>query len=178
MLYILPEPSPTAGRTTWTRRVFFRYPDQQQFPAAKESFNFDCEAIFTLGEQIYLVSKHRSDTQTTLYRFHPEKWRDEDVDTLELVDLFELYGQATAADATADGKRLLVCTYNAIWLFDIEDPTRPLRGKVYWLPFTGPEDVEAACFADDKTILIADEASGQLFEIPIDRFVVVRQAKP
>ena len=94
-----------------------------------------------------------------------------------MVDRFELAGQATAADATPDGKRLLVCTYNALWLFDIEDPTQPLRGKVSWLPFTGPDDVEAACFADDKTILIADEATGQLFEIPIDRFVVVRQAK-
>ena len=33
VLYVLPEPSPAAGRTTWIRRVFFRYPDQVQFPA-------------------------------------------------------------------------------------------------------------------------------------------------
>jgi hypothetical protein len=176
VLYILPEPSPTAGRTTWLRRVFFRYPDQSQIPAPKENFNFDCEAIFTLGERIYLLSKHRSDTRTTLYRFHPDRWREAEVDTLELVDRFELYDQATAADATPDGKRLLVCTYHSLWLFDVEDPDQPLRGRVAWLPYEGREEVEAACFADDTTILIADEATGELFEIPIDRFAIVRDA--
>jgi hypothetical protein len=177
VLYILPEPSPAAGRTTWLRRVFFRYPDQSQIPAPKENFNFDCEAIFTLGEQIYLLSKHRSDTRTTLYRFHPDRWREAEVDTLELVDRFELHDQATAADATPDGKRLVLCTYHALWLFDVGDPEQPLRGRVAWLPFEGREEVEAACFVDDTTILIADEATGELFEVPIDRFVVVRDAK-
>ena len=74
----------------------------------------------------------------------------------------ELHGQATAADTTPDGKRLVVCTYNALWLFDIDDPNQPLRGHVAWLPFVGPEEVEAACFADDKTILVADEPTGDL----------------
>jgi len=176
VLYFLPEPSPTAGRTTWSRRVFFRYPDQRQFPAPKDDFNFDSEALFTLGEQLYLLSKHRSDTQTTLYRFHPENWRADEIDTLDLVGRFELHGQATAADASPDGKRLLVCTYNALWLFDVDDPKQPLRGNVAWLPFVGPEEVEAACFADDRTILVADEGTGQLFEIPLDKFVLVRSA--
>ena len=85
-------------------------------------------------------------------------------------------GQATAADATPDGKRLVVCTYDSLWLFDIDDPNQPLRGNVAWLPFTGPEEVEAACFADDQTILVADEGTGRLFEVPIDRFVPVRRA--
>jgi hypothetical protein len=176
VLYILPEPSPTAGRTSWSRRVFFRYPDQHQFPAPKNEFNFDSEALFMLGEQLYLLSKHRSDTQTTLYRFHPEKWRADEFDTLELVDRFELHGQATAADASPDGRRLIVCTYNALWLFDVDDPNQPLRGNVAWLPLAGPEEVEAGCFADDRTILVADEGTGQLFEIPLDKFVPVRSA--
>jgi hypothetical protein len=45
------------------------------------------------------------------------------------------------------------------------------------LPFTGREEIEAACFADEKTILIGDEQTGQLFEVPVARFVRVRPAE-
>jgi hypothetical protein len=175
-LYYLQEPSPNAGRTTWFRRVFYRYPDQQQFPAPQEDFNFDAEAVFTIGSRVYLLSKNRSDTRTKLYRLDPEKCRADEVNTLEYLDSFNIHGQATGADATEDGRRVVVCTYNAFWLFESDDPDQPLRGQVSWLPFVGGKQVEAVCFADEDHLLAGDELLGELFEIPLERFVVVRPA--
>ncbi|MBX3435330.1 MAG: hypothetical protein KF847_18600 [Pirellulales bacterium] len=177
-LYYLAEPAPTAERTTFLRRVFVRYEDQPSFPAPADDFNYDAEAVFTLGAQVFVLTKHRSDTATKLYRYDPEEPLPPggEAATLRLLDRFELGGQATAADASTDGKRLIVAAYNAFWLFEIADPRFPLRGAVSWLPFAGPEQIEAVCFADDSTILAADEVSARLFEISLDRFIPVRGA--
>ncbi len=170
VLYFLHEPAPNAGRTTWFRRVFFCYPDQLKFPAPKEDFNFDAEAIFTINNNVFVLTKHRSDSTTTLYKLDASAVKSDELVTLELVDEFDIRGQATGADATADGKRLVIVTYTAFWLFEVEDPNRPLRGTVTWLPYTGPKQVEAVCFVDEKTLLAADEETGKLFEISLDKF--------
>ena len=88
VLYYLMEPDPTAGRTTWLRRVFFRYPDQEQFPAPSDNFNFDGEALFAIDDVVYVLSKHCSDTATRLYRFDPKTWHADQVNTLEYVERF------------------------------------------------------------------------------------------
>lgn len=168
VLYIVPEPAPQAERTTFVKRLFFRYPGQEEYPAPKDDFNYDCEAIFTIGDAIYLSSKHRSDTLTKLYRLDPAS--NEEVQTAELVDSFDVLGQATGADATPDGKRIVINTYENLWLFDVTDPERPLSGPVKRLSFKNDDDVEAVCFADDETLIIGAEASGRIFEVPLSAF--------
>lgn len=169
VLYIVPEPSPLAERTTFIKKLFFRYPTQTEFPAPQDDFNYDCEAIFTIANQIYLCSKHRSDTLTKLYRLDPDS--NEEVQTAEFVDSFDVLGQATGADATPDGKRIIVNTYEDLWLFDVVDPARPLSGPVKRLSFVNDDDVEAVCFADDETLIIGAEAAGRIFEVPLAAFV-------
>lgn len=171
-LYFLPEPAPAAERTAFFERVFVRYPDQKQFPAPKDDFNFDCEAVFSLGSKICLLTKHRSDSQTRLYTYDPtdpKKGKD-GVAELTPGDEFDIEGQATSAEATADGRRLLVSTYSTFWLFEVNDPDHPLAGPVSRLDFIGPEEVESVCFADDDTLLAADEKTGQLYEVPLSKF--------
>ena len=168
VLYYLPEPAPTAGRTTTFKKVFFRYPEQQKFPAPEDDFNYDAEAVFALGDEVYLCTKHRSDTKTRLYRL-PDGGPDE-VRSLELVDRFDVRGQVTGADASANGKRLVLLTYDSLWLFEITDPEAPLSGPVKWLPYEGGDDVEAVCFADADTLLVAAEGTGRLYEVPLARF--------
>ncbi len=168
VLYIVPEPAPLAERTTFVKRLFFRYPGQAEFPAPKDDFNYDCEAIFTIGDAIYLCSKHRSDTLTNLYRLDPNS--NEEVQTAELVDSFDVLGQATGADATPDGKRIVINTYEDLWLFDVTDPERPLSGPVKRLSFENDDDIEAICFADDETLIIGAEAAGRIYEVPLSAF--------
>ena len=35
VLYYLDEPAPTAGRTVFRKKIFFRYPEQRQFPRSE-----------------------------------------------------------------------------------------------------------------------------------------------
>jgi hypothetical protein len=165
VLYYLDEPAPTAGRTTFRKKVFVRYPDQREFPARPDEFNFDCEAEFTVGNTVFLLSKNRSNTYTSLYRLDDA---DPDVtNVLTLIDTFDIHGQAVGADCTPDGKRLAVLTYTGVWLFERSSLDQSFfTQRIFWAPFP-QRDAEAICFADDKTLLVADEALGELYQVHI-----------
>jgi hypothetical protein len=165
VLYFLDEPSPKAGRTTFRKKVFIRYPDQHEFPAPQSEFNFDCEAIFTVDDTVYLLSKNRSNTFTSLYVLNDP--RADVTNTLTRLETFDIQGQAVGADCTRDGKRLAILTYTAIWLFERDTLDQSFfGGRVFWAPFE-KRDTEAICFADDSTLLIADEAQAKLYEVNV-----------
>jgi hypothetical protein len=164
-LYFVEEPEPTSGRSAPARRVPVRCPDQKGFPPAATDRNFDCEAIFSVGQQVHMLTKHRSDTRTKLYRLDSE--REDQVNPLTLVDEFDIGGMVVAADCDAAGKRLLVLTLQKIWLFERDDLQTPFfRGRMsarrYFLP-----QAEAICFADDETALLTCEITDTLFELKL-----------
>ena len=163
VLYYLFEPSPLAGRTTFNKKIFFKYPDQALYPADRSDFNYDCEGVFCLKDKVYLISKNRSDTLTKLYRLDDP--RPFVTNTLTLIDTFDIGGKTTAADATIDGRRLAITTYDALWVFEIDGSTDMFfRGKIYWYPFEAPQ-VEAVCFKDNDTILLGDESAAEIYRI-------------
>ncbi len=131
VLYYLDEPSPTAGRTTFRKKVFLRYPDQHEFPAQRNEFNFDCEAVFTVGNTVYLLSKNRSNHDTNLYRLDdPQPVM---TNTLTLLGTFNIHGQAVGGDCTPDGKRQAVLTYTGAWLFERDSLSQSFfDGRVSW----------------------------------------------
>lgn len=167
MFYLIPEPAPSAARATYLTRYFVRYPDQPSYPAPESQKNFDCEAVFTIGETIYLLSKNRSDTQSTLYRLDDPK--SDQINLLTKLQTLNLGAQVTGADASVDGKRLAILTYKAIWLFEREKLEAPFfTGRVRWAPYE-LEQAEAICFQDDQTLKITDEASGMLYDVKIEQ---------
>jgi len=175
-LYYLMEPSPDAGRTAVLRRIFFRYPEQKEFPAPDNDFNYDAEAVFSLGDDVYVCTKHRSDTLTCVYRLKVDP--SIDVQVLELVDTFDVEGQATGADATSAGDKIVITTYDSLWLFEQVDARRPLSGPVRRLSFAPSDgDVEAVCFTDDETLILGAEAAQRIYEVPLKSFRTVA-AKP
>ncbi len=174
-LHYVAEPEPTVGFTGLLRSVFFRYPEQSAWPASRDDFNYDCEGIFTKGDIAYLVTKRRSDTLTRLYRLDDPK--PGIVNVLTPLGTFDVRGRATGADATADGRRLAVLTYGAIWLFEAKTPGGDdwFEGAIWWLPFTGAPGAEAICFDGPDTLLIgAEERNGHLYEVPVSRLHRVR----
>jgi len=176
VLYYLDEPSPVAGRTTFKKKVFVKYPDQRTFPASKDEFNFDCEAIYTIGDTVHFLSKHRSDSRLTHYRLDDPK--SEETNVLTRLEEFDLQGQAVGADCTADGKRLVVISYTAVWLFERENDEQSFfDGKISWAPYGQEREIESVCFADDETILLADEGLGELYEVALKDLVEVQPAK-
>jgi hypothetical protein len=171
VLYVLPEPSPLASNTTVMKKIFFKYPDQKAFPDKKD-FNYDSEAIFFADNHFHILSKDRSDTFTRLYRMDSEK--SEEVNTLTLVDKFNVGGKVTAADASDDGNRIVVITYHAIWMFERTSPSSSyFKGHIWWLPVKAPQ-IEAVCFKDPKTLWLLDENTAALYEVPVDKLVKLR----
>ncbi len=174
-LHYFAEPEPTAGYSAALKSVFVRYPEQKAWPAPKDDFNYDCEGVFTKGDTVYLVTKRRSDSLTRLYRLDdPQAGR---INTLTRLADFDVRGRATAADATADGRRLAVLTYDAVWLFEAATPGGDdwFSGAVYWLPFTGAPGAEGICFENDDTLLIAaEEGNGHLYPVTFCQFHRVR----
>jgi hypothetical protein len=171
VLYVVPEPSPIASNTTFLKKLFFKYPDQKVFNA-KTDFNYDCEAVFFADGKFHMLSKDRMDTFTRLYRMDTEKT--DEVNTLTLLDKFNVGGKVTAADATEDGNRLVLITYRAIWMFERTGPgSNWLSGNVWWLPVKAPQ-IESVCFKDDKTLWLLDEEAAALYEVPTSKLIKVK----
>ncbi|TDO22528.1 hypothetical protein [Pedobacter duraquae] len=171
VLYVVPEPSPIASNTTFLKKLFLKYPDQKTF-TDKKDFNYDCEAVFFADGRFQMLSKDRADTFTRHYRMDTE--RTDEVNTLTLLDQFNIGGKVTAADASEDGNRLVVITYTAIWMFERTSPTGSyFNGNIWWLPVKAPQ-IESVCFKDDKTLWLLDEEAAALFEVPVSKLIKVK----
>ncbi len=119
----VPVPAATASTVAVTASVSFTYPDQVVGSGEQA---FDAEALFFDRGRLYLLSKRRSDQSTRLYRFPRVQGTVvlEELGTRALGGDPDRYGGlATAADLSADGRRLALLTYHAIFVFD-----RPAEG--------------------------------------------------
>ena len=155
-VYILPEPDPRQTvRTSALSKIRFSYPEQHDFPPKNK--DFDAEALFWRSGHLYLLTKHRSDTRSNLYRFDtvdPDR-----NNPLTLVDSFVAGGMVTAADASDDGSLLAILTYHHIWLIELPSARAGdntlLHGRKYRLPIQAGQ-CEGICFNGDH-LLISNE---------------------
>ena len=170
-VYVIAEPDPALPSTTShvDRVIRFHYAEQRD--AADPPDNFDAESLFWTQGRLYLLTKHRDDTRTVLYRF-PVETGDESV-ALEKVGEFDLGGDpdeyggmATGADVTVDGERLVVLSYHAIFVFerpgDSDNYLRRLTKRIE-LDNDVTGQVEAVAW-DGDAILFSNE-DGELHRI-------------
>ena len=157
-------------------RFEFRYPEQHAFPD-DEAMNFDSEASFyhpgdeVHPGQLYLLTKHRSDTQTILYEF-PSLVGAGKLDLIK-IDAFDVGGgddwfggRVTGADFHTETDRLAVLTYHRILVFDISQ--RPIR---FGTPIASVElvqsetqQVEGIAWSGDTLIVLNEQ--GTLWHLP------------
>jgi len=168
-VYIVKEPDPRQTSVIKASlKIPFYYPEQKTtFP---EKMNFDAEALFFAGGKLYLLTKHRSDRYTKLYRFDsmdPSK-----KNPLTLIGRFDAQGYVTGADASPDGRRLAILTYRAVWLFETNDHTDDyFHGKVSWLPIHAGQ---CEGISLDKERLIISNEGRKLFEVPIENLIHIK----
>lgn len=171
------EPAPSATEMLRPRRFLpVHYPEQRTFPG--EIWEWDCEAVFSSGGRLYLITKHREageisrfEAGARLYRFDPAGISGGASTPLELVSRQDALELATGADLSPDGEVLAVLSYAALWLFP-----RPASGDDWFagrpairpLPIVQTRQAEAVAWRDDDHLLIANEA-GAVFEVEIDR---------
>ncbi|MBS3741599.1 MAG: hypothetical protein KGY75_06175 [Candidatus Cloacimonetes bacterium] len=166
-LYLVKEPNPAnALASRYFKKITFFYPEQDSFPPKKN--NFDCEAVFTKDDKIYLLTKNRANDNTTLYRF--DSMSQDQRNPLTKLGKFRTMGDVTAADCSPDGKKLAILTYNNIWLFQVDNGDDFFHGKISWLPIKAKQ-CEAICF--DKNKLLITNEQMELFEVPLDSLIEI-----
>ena len=93
--------------------------------------------------------------------------------SLTLLDRIDIQGRVTAADASRDGKKLAVLTYNAIWVFEKPlDSDHYFRGKIAWLPISAKQ-AEAICWDNEETLLITNEQR-DVYYVSVDKLIVIQ----
>ncbi|MEM6702078.1 MAG: hypothetical protein AAF690_05205 [Acidobacteriota bacterium] len=171
-VYIVEEPDPATGGGTIPslKRLRYRFPDLP-YPPPPNRRNYDAEAMFWTGGNLYLLSKHRSNTQTRLYRFRSLSEEAEQVlealgepfDTLETG--LPRGGMVTAADLSDDGKQLAVLTYHHLFIFD--DPEQlhlsQLRSKTRLVAAVA---IQCEGLAWDGEDLVFSNEQGFLHRLP------------
>jgi len=155
-VYVVPEPDPVRDAVATASGIIrYRYPDQEAFPPAAK--NFDSEALFWARGSLFVLTKHRADTRTKLYRL-PASPTEGEVEAVLLGD-YNVGMMVTAADASSDGRRIAVLTYGSAWLFEAPEEgdnylARPLGAR----PLAALQ-CEAICF-DGPDLLITNEQRG------------------
>ena len=167
-LYILKEPYyPGITKTRAFQRIDFAFPDQTTWPDTLK--RFDCEAVFTKLNNIYILTKHRKDPYTHLYRF--DTMYIDKINIPKLIGIFEINGEVTAADCSLDGNKLAVLTYNNIWCFEVEEGDDFFNGKISYLPIKAKQ-CEGITFDEDTLILTNEQRD--VFHIKIDQLIKIK----
>jgi len=166
MLHFTPEPRPGVRSIVPTRSLRVHYADQKE-----ASPDYDCEAVFSAGGRIYLLTKHRTDSRTRLYRLEGDSTKNSN--PLRLVDSFDIGGMVTAADASPNGKMVAVLTYTALWVFEYDRASGSIfRKGVRKTPIFAWQ-AEAVAWDGNDSLVIGNE-SGQLFRVALSNFETVR----
>lgn len=164
--YFFTEPKPGVAEVPDCRKVSFAWPDQTAFPDA--NLEHDCEAVFIVRGRLYLLTKHRRDTLTDLWRAEVPATGDRA--TLVKLCRFDAKGMVTDASVSPDGKRLAVLTYRMVWVFDLPATGEDFfAGKAKAAPISPPLlswQVEGCAWSDDSTLLLGSEQGG-LFKVKL-----------
>ncbi|HET9438970.1 MAG TPA: hypothetical protein VFO52_02320 [Longimicrobiales bacterium] len=164
-IYRLPEPSLDAQLAHVHERFRYRLPG-----AAR-----DVEALFVMpDERMYLISKGRSGP-ITLYRF-PLPADSAAVNDLEAIQelttgLVQLPDMVTGAGATPDGRVVVIRTYGALQLYELDD-----NGLKPLLPGTGfdlqplrEHQGEGVDIRADGTVFLVSEKGMETTDPPLSR---------
>lgn len=152
------------------KKYLFRYPDYEK--PVKER-NFDCEAMFHYKQKLYLLSKHRDNDKTKLYRFN--KLTEEEVMEPEKLYTFDIGGMVTGADVSKNEQQLAVLTYDSVWLFKNFKEDDFFTGDVYFLPISARQ-CEAICFDNENELIITNEQR-EIFRIATQDFIKIEKHK-
>ena len=164
--YLFKEPAPGVTEVADVRKVTFAWPDQTAFPDPE--LGHDCEAMFLLRGRLYLLTKHRRDTLTDLWRADIPAAADRAI--LTKLARFDVGGMVTDACLSPDRKRLAILTYRNVWVFDV-----PAAGEDFFhapalhAPIAPPMlsfQVEGCSWVDDGHLLVGSE-QGDLFRIAL-----------
>ncbi|MCK5833433.1 hypothetical protein KAH81_07170 [bacterium] len=142
--------------------IDYYYPDQTAFPPPDSEKNFDCEALVSHGDSLFLFTKNYSSPFTGYTKRYaipktPGSFSATLVDSYYTGVPIASGGQLTAADISPSGDKLVLLAYRYLWIF------RDFSGSDFFLcdtfAFTLPtlSQIEAVCFVSDSELYLTDE---------------------
>jgi hypothetical protein len=145
--------------------ISFSFPSQDI--KKKKDNDYDCEAIFSNGNNLYLFTKRRSDGKTELFELAKTKGNQ----TPKSITTFNSEGMITGASINEAGKEVALCGYQHghqqpfIWLLNEFKGNNFFSGqqKRYVLT-TDKKDwqVESITFKDENSLLFACETTSDM----------------
>lgn len=153
--------------------IDFRYADQKVFEKKMNKNDFDCEAISSFGDSLYLFTKNWATQKTRVYALS----KSPGIYVVNPKRTFEAGGLITASAFNSDADQLVLLGYidfeSFMWLFWDFDESDFFGGNVLRVNF--PEMIfvqtEGICFVDDEDVLISCEESSEfpsLFSVNTD----------
>ena len=144
--------------------IKFHWPEQQEFPPAKQELNYDCEAFFWYDNMLHLFTKSRGDRLVRHYRI-PDQEGDWSAELLESVFVKDLI---TAADISPDGKTVALLTYGKVYLFSVGLSGAMLQQPLGCLRIPWAGQSESILFINNSSLLIGNETA-KLFYLQLGK---------
>jgi hypothetical protein len=159
--------------------IEFEYPDQGSFPPT-EIHNYECEAVISFENELFLFSKNHVDLKTKWYSLP----KSEGSYSATLIQEFDSDGLITGATISKDKNVIALLGYHKnsgdfepfIWLlYDFPDG-KIFDGKSKKLDLTFNAQMESICFGKDKILYFSHESeTGNLpqfiYQIDVEPFL-------
>lgn len=164
--------STEGAQTSDASMIKLTYEDQTSYNSEAYAHSFDCEALITYGDSLYLFTKDWVEGYTVVYSLSKEPG--EYIATKK--NKFNARGLITGADISADGKHLVLCGYYQFrpfaWLFSDFEPGNFFTGSVSYLEMSEllMAQTEGVTFLTNDSIIISCERTPvipqQIFLLP------------
>ena len=148
-----------------TQTTTFHYEGPTEFPPKKSNWLYDCEAFVEMNGNFYLFTKNRSKgfDGTFLVFQVPNKAGDFEAKLIGKLKLSGGYSDAaiTSAAINSTKDKIILLNHKNIQIltgFSADDFSKT---KIEKVSLNHNSQKEAVVFADDKTLLIADEKDGK-----------------
>lgn len=148
------------GNVKQVQEIKLKYPDQQDFPPAKQDQNFDCEATLWHGGNVYLFTKDRGQGQTSKVYAVPDQPGSY---TARLITKLAIPGEVTDAALSPDGRRLVLLARQEMFVLEGSSFEEALKATPQQVSLKGAGQTEGAVFTDNATLYISSE-QGALYK--------------
>lgn len=160
-IYKTSSPENAADDTLSAEVINFTYEDQLSFPPAAPQQNFDCEAMISFRDSLYIFTKNRTKPATgytKMYRLPniPGSYKAVLIDSFYTGQGSSESNWITGADISKDEKKIVLLSNGKIWLFENFKGANFFNGKVteFTLHFSQKEGIG---FINDHEFYITDE---------------------
>jgi len=143
------------------KKIEFSYSDQTSFEPSYHNTNFDCEAMVSTGNKLFLFTKNWVDNQTNVYQLPNEPGEY----TAEYLFSFDVNCLISGAEWHPSLNNLYLIGYNQnggsyTWVFRDFSGTDFFSGNSVKLIWTSLTQIEGICMADASGIYVSSEKFG------------------